>query len=184
MSTVIIHTNPDGSRDGVKIRRGNYLHFQVSVSGYTVDAYRDKNGRPILRFGCEVHPLRSWTPALQRRLCARHNRKAAARVAQAVRTAKAFFNVGEKMTYDQATETKLGGDNMSAESICDGCGKRARMTSAHGNWLKPHDWFERTPRDERGEYENTITACCRECIPKAEANMRPGKDPMTVVLPI
>lgn len=73
---------------------------------------------------------------------------------------------------------------MSAESICDGCGKRAPMACYHGNWHKPHLWFERTPLNEDGTQEQTITACSRECIDKAEANKRPGKPPMTVVIPI
>ncbi len=70
---------------------------------------------------------------------------------------------------------------MSAESICDGCGKRQPMSCYSGNWHKPASWFERTP-----EGESTITACSRECIEKAEAkrSAATGKPPMTVVLPI
>lgn len=69
---------------------------------------------------------------------------------------------------------------MSAESICDGCGKRQPMSCSHGNWFKPHSWFERTPQGER-----TVTACSRECIEKAEAKRAAdGKEPMTVVIPI
>lgn len=69
---------------------------------------------------------------------------------------------------------------MSAEAICDGCGKRARMTNHYGAWHKPHSWYERTP-----DGEATITACSRECIEKVEAKRRDdGKESNTVVLPI
>lgn len=50
---------------------------------------------------------------------------------------------------------------MSAESICDGCGKRKPMWSnRQGEWIKPGSWYERTDED------GTQTACCRECIEK------------------
>jgi hypothetical protein len=50
---------------------------------------------------------------------------------------------------------------MAAESICDGCGKRAPMEQGSlGTWHKPRHWFER--RDDDG----IQTACSRECIDK------------------
>lgn len=48
---------------------------------------------------------------------------------------------------------------MAAESICDGCGKRAPMEPRHFGWCKPHNWFERMDKDGTVQ-----TACCRECI--------------------
>lgn len=69
---------------------------------------------------------------------------------------------------------------MSAEALCDGCGKRAAMSCHHGSWFKPHNWFERTP-----EGEPTITACSRECIEKVEQKRSDdGKESNNVVLPI
>lgn len=47
---------------------------------------------------------------------------------------------------------------MSAEFICDGCGKRAPGEYAHGQWFKPRDWYERS--DEDGPQD----ACSRACI--------------------
>ena len=48
---------------------------------------------------------------------------------------------------------------MAAESICDGCGKRAPMESGRdGNWHKPQFWYERSDDD------GIQTACSRECI--------------------
>lgn len=50
---------------------------------------------------------------------------------------------------------------MAAESICDGCGKRAPMVKGElGTWHKPHSWFERSDKD------GIQTACSRECIEK------------------
>jgi len=49
---------------------------------------------------------------------------------------------------------------MAAESICDGCGKRAPMDHYHGKWFKPNSWFERSDED------GCQTACSRECIKK------------------
>lgn len=50
---------------------------------------------------------------------------------------------------------------MSAESICDGCGKRESMDAgAGGNWFKPSWWYERSDED------GIQTACSRECIDK------------------
>ena len=64
---------------------------------------------------------------------------------------------------------------MSAESICDGCGKRPPMTNDKlGQWHKPNDWYERTDED------GTQTACCRECINRIAENT--GKT--ALVLPI
>ncbi len=47
---------------------------------------------------------------------------------------------------------------MSAEIICDGCGKRQPMVQANGNWFKPRDWYERSDKD------GIQTACSRKCI--------------------
>jgi len=47
---------------------------------------------------------------------------------------------------------------------CDGCGKEQPAACHHGNWFKPHDWFERTPLNDDGTQERTITACSRKCI--------------------
>lgn len=63
---------------------------------------------------------------------------------------------------------------MSAESICDGCGKRAPMACYSGRWFKPNDWFERSDGD------GTQTACSRECIKKIAE--KSGKT--DVVLPL
>lgn len=49
---------------------------------------------------------------------------------------------------------------MSAESVCDGCGKRAPMSNYNGKWFRPHGWFERSDED------GCQTACSRECIAK------------------
>lgn len=64
---------------------------------------------------------------------------------------------------------------MAAESICDGCGKRALMVPGrNGSWHKPGSWFERTDND------GTQTACSRECIEKIAE--KTGKT--SVVIPI
>lgn len=34
------------------------------------------------------------------------------------------------------------------------------MTSSHGNWFKPHSWYERSDDD------GIQSACSRECIKK------------------
>lgn len=48
---------------------------------------------------------------------------------------------------------------MSAEFICDGCGKReVGKALRSGGWSRPSDWYERTDED------GTQTACSRECI--------------------
>lgn len=47
---------------------------------------------------------------------------------------------------------------MAAEIICDGCGKREPMESAHGRWFKPSLWFERSDKD------GIQSACSRQCI--------------------
>ena len=50
---------------------------------------------------------------------------------------------------------------MAAESICDGCGKRAPMLAGRdGRWRKPRNWYERSDED------GIQTACSRECIDK------------------
>lgn len=63
---------------------------------------------------------------------------------------------------------------MSAEIICDGCGRRQPMESSHGNWFKPHTWFERSDND------GIQSACSRACIEKIAKTS--GKT--AVVLPI
>jgi hypothetical protein len=63
---------------------------------------------------------------------------------------------------------------MGAEIICDGCGKRAPMDWAHGNWFKPDLWYQRSDKD------GIQTACSRKCIERiAQATGKTG-----VVLPI
>lgn len=47
---------------------------------------------------------------------------------------------------------------MSAEIICDGCGKREPMRVANHQWHKPSDWFERSDKD------GIQSACSRRCI--------------------
>lgn len=48
---------------------------------------------------------------------------------------------------------------MAAESICDGCGKRAPMVQGRlGSWHKPSVWYERSDED------GIQTACSRKCI--------------------
>lgn len=74
---------------------------------------------------------------------------------------------------------------MGMISVCDGCGKQQPAACYHGQWSKPHDWFERTPLDKDGHQERTITACSRACIERAEdKRVAEGKDAMRVVLPI
>lgn len=74
---------------------------------------------------------------------------------------------------------------MSMISVCDGCGKQQAASCFHGAWHKPHDWFERTPLDAKGQQERTITACSRRCIEAAEdKRASEGHERMTVVLPI
>ena len=48
---------------------------------------------------------------------------------------------------------------MAAESICDGCGKRAPMRAGEDHhWHKPYTWYE------RGDKDGIQTACCRKCV--------------------
>lgn len=63
---------------------------------------------------------------------------------------------------------------MSAESICDGCGKREEMINIGCTWYKPDLWFERS--DGNG----IQTSCSRECIDKI--SKKTGKTDL--VLPI
>lgn len=66
---------------------------------------------------------------------------------------------------------------MSAEWICDGCGKREPgAISALGNWCAPPGWFERTVFEDEGTVTRfgpvgrakaTLSACSRECIEPA-----------------
>ena len=64
---------------------------------------------------------------------------------------------------------------MSAEIICDGCGKREAMeVSGKHDWIKPRSWFERSDED------GIQSACSRECIEKIAE--KSGKT--SVVLPI
>jgi hypothetical protein len=74
---------------------------------------------------------------------------------------------------------------MSMISVCDGCGRQQPASCNQGQWFKPGSWYERTPLDDKGRQERTITACSRECIERAE-NKRAaeGHEPMTVVLPV
>lgn len=74
---------------GSCLKYGRYLHFQMSR--YTVDAYCNKEGKAVLRFGCETHLLRAWTPAFQRQMCKRNDPKAARDLSRAVRAAREFF---------------------------------------------------------------------------------------------
>lgn len=63
---------------------------------------------------------------------------------------------------------------MSAEIICDGCGKRELMESHHGNWFKPSHWYERSDED------GIQSACSRPCI----ENIAQQTGKTSVVLPI
>jgi hypothetical protein len=64
---------------------------------------------------------------------------------------------------------------MSAEIICDGCGKRKPMVDGKdGNWHKPASWFARSDDD------GIQVACCRECVEKVASQT--GKT--NVILPI
>ena len=64
---------------------------------------------------------------------------------------------------------------MSAEIICDGCGKRKPMVAGKdGNWHKPASWFERSDED------GIQTACCRKCIDATAA--KTGKS--STILPL
>ena len=49
---------------------------------------------------------------------------------------------------------------MTCRYICDGCGKEAVAIANRHDWLKPHNWFQRS--DEDGPQD----ACSRECIEK------------------
>ena len=63
---------------------------------------------------------------------------------------------------------------MSAEWICDGCGKREPAMQGRSGWFSPKSWYS------RGDDYHTQDACSRECIDKiAKAT---GKT--NVVLPI
>jgi hypothetical protein len=64
--------------------------------------------------------------------------------------------------------------DMACEFTCDGCGKKEKAESNHGQWQKPRLWFQRS--DENG----IQTACSRECIKKISE--KTGKT--AVVLPI
>jgi hypothetical protein len=63
---------------------------------------------------------------------------------------------------------------VSAESICDGCGKRAPMFHANGSWHKPRIWYERSDGD------GCQTACSRDCIERVAT--KSGKT--STVIPI
>lgn len=63
---------------------------------------------------------------------------------------------------------------MSAEIICDGCGKRAPMAEINNQFFKPMSWFQRSDKD------GIQVACSRECISKIAK--KSGKTDM--VLPI
>lgn len=66
---------------------------------------------------------------------------------------------------------------MSAEYICDGCGKQAKdvhYPNGQTGWHKPNNWYQR--QDEDGPRD----ACSRECIEKFA--VKSGKT--GVVLPI
>jgi hypothetical protein len=47
---------------------------------------------------------------------------------------------------------------MACEMICDGCGKREPAQEGHGDFTKPHEWFQRSDKD------GIQLACSRECI--------------------
>lgn len=63
---------------------------------------------------------------------------------------------------------------MACEFTCDGCGKKAPGFSAHGQWFKPSQWFERSDDD------GIQTACSRPCIDTIAKNS--GKT--AVVIPL
>ncbi len=72
------------------VGEGEILHG-VTDRTYVWDAYRGPKGVPWLRHGCEAMPLREWTAAKQRELCALHDRAARRSLARVVNTARAFF---------------------------------------------------------------------------------------------
>lgn len=47
-----------------------------------------------------------------------------------------------------------GGQVMTIETICDGCGKRETVKE----WRKPYVWFERQ------DHDGVQLACSRQCI--------------------
>lgn len=56
---------------------------------------------------------------------------------------------------------------MSMIAVCDGCGKQEPADCVRGAWVKPEEWFERTPIDPSTRVQlRTITACSRECVYK------------------
>jgi len=61
---------------------------------------------------------------------------------------------------------------MGAESICDGCGKRAPMVQGVHDWFKPRAWFERSDDD------GIQTACSRGCIGKIAS--KSGKSDLVI----
>lgn len=65
---------------------------------------------------------------------------------------------------------------MSAEWICDGCGRREPgEIGLSGNWFKPSRWYEKTvfedegssPFGKVGRAKTTLSACSRACIESA-----------------
>ena len=77
---------------------------------------------------------------------------------------------------------------MSAEWICDGCGKRERgVASQYDGWCKPPDWYERnlsvkadgteaegifgTRGPEQGTFKTILSACSRECVDRVSAKI-------------
>ncbi len=73
---------------------------------------------------------------------------------------------------------------MGMISICDGCGKQEPAINGNGSWFKPNLWYERTPLNEDGDQQKTITACSRECTDIIEEKRKKdGKSTTKVVLP-
>lgn len=79
---------------------------------------------------------------------------------------------------------------MSAEWICDGCGKRAEGVATQSGWIRPYEWYERhlSVKDDgteaglfsRGTFKTILTACSRCCVETVAAK----NGAHSVVLPI
>ena len=84
----------DGARVGAWASVTRDLADAPILSGwakYDWTTHRDADGVPVLHYGCESHRVADWTPALQRKLCARHDPAAAADLRAIVATVRAFW---------------------------------------------------------------------------------------------
>lgn len=67
---------------------------------------------------------------------------------------------------------------MSAEWICDGCGRREVGLAGFNGWRKPVHWYEKTIFENEGDsiqvrlsdrVQTILSACSRRCIETAAA---------------